>query len=389
MYVIYGYGRPLSLDGLANKNEVKHVVLSSTGHLGDLILFTPCLRIVRNSFPSAEISICIAPKRLDVNMVKNCPYIDSCVEHRYDDMSVHREMVAKLRAKKPELAIALPTSTLDYKFCSQVKAKYRIGRIMIERFMRLFFARFWMTHLIPIGYRPSAKLGVPITHVVPGATLPLKMLGCDCSDLSLELFLDEPSRKYAAEVFAHFGEPDIALHLHQRLFNNGDPNNPIWEYRDLIGLIKQLLNADGAEKKERKILITYGPFEAKIADSFRAALAETTKVCVLDGSQETLAPTEVSDASASILFAGNLPFLRWAAMLEHTKLVITPDTGSVHVAAALHKPVIDIFPVTHYAWNVQSYYPWQTPNTVIKKDTPERTIPKILDSAQKFLNNQH
>jgi lipopolysaccharide heptosyltransferase II len=63
--------------------------------------------------------------------------------------------------------------------------------------------------------------------------------------------------------------------------------------------------------------------------------------------------------------AGRLPLAELAALLERAPLLITNNTGPVHVAAALGTPVVDLYALTN-----PQHTPWLVPCRVLSHDVP-------------------
>jgi heptosyltransferase-2 len=55
----------------------KNILVIKFGAIGDVILIVPSLRLLRNNFPDAHISVLIGPE--SKHILKNCPYIDELI----------------------------------------------------------------------------------------------------------------------------------------------------------------------------------------------------------------------------------------------------------------------------------------------------------------------
>lgn len=64
------------------------------------------------------------------------------------------------------------------------------------------------------------------------------------------------------------------------------------------------------------------------------------------------------------LYAGR-DLLEYAAVLERLRLLVSIDTGAVHVAAARGVPVVDVFPEQNHQHCVHRWRPWRTPHRVV------------------------
>jgi ADP-heptose:LPS heptosyltransferase len=73
--------------------------------------------------------------------------------------------------------------------------------------------------------------------------------------------------------------------------------------------------------------------------------------------EQTAAPTHS--------LAGELDLGSLAALLERAPLVISNNTGTVHVAAAVGTPVVDLYALTN-----PQHMPWLVPHRVLFHDVP-------------------
>ena len=65
--------------------------------------------------------------------------------------------------------------------------------------------------------------------------------------------------------------------------------------------------------------------------------------------------------------SGCLGLGEFACLIEHAGLLVSNNTGPVHIASALGKPVVDIYALTN-----PQHTPWQTPHRVLYHDVPCR-----------------
>src|SRR5215472_18947933 len=83
---------------------------------------------------------------------------------------------------------------------------------------------------------------------------------------------------------------------------------------------------------------------------------------VLDRSQER-------NQKGVFACVGILPFLEFCALIEATDLVITNNTGPMHIAAAVKTPVVALFALTNPP---QQWGPWRVPHRQLYHDVPCR-----------------
>ena len=85
-----------------------------------------------------------------------------------------------------------------------------------------------------------------------------------------------------------------------------------------------------------------------------------------------------------LLLPGQLPVSRWAALVSHCEVVISPDTGSLHLAVALGKPVVALYETRKFVHCSSQWAPWQVPHAVVRRESPNITIPRIVCEVQRL-----
>jgi ADP-heptose:LPS heptosyltransferase len=129
-------------------------------------------------------------------------------------------------------------------------------------------------------------------------------------------------------------------------------------------LIEQILD----EIPDSCVIVTHGPWDADAA----GRLAR-----YLDGNGDTL--------RRRVLMVGDLPFGRWAGVLSLCRVVITRDTGSLHLAAALGRPVVAIYDRGSFHHNAQQWAPWMVAHHSLESGQCGETSAEILRRTQALL----
>jgi lipopolysaccharide heptosyltransferase II len=100
----------------------------------------------------------------------------------------------------------------------------------------------------------------------------------------------------------------------------------------------------------------------------RRAVQDLRYAVVFTGQAAELELTESIRISAGVRshsLVGQLDFAGFAALLARTRLLISNNTGAVHVAAALGTPVVDLYALTN-----PQHTPWRVPHRVLFQDVP-------------------
>ena len=81
--------------------------------------------------------------------------------------------------------------------------------------------------------------------------------------------------------------------------------------------------------------------------------------------------------------AGRTSLPQLAATLQRAKVLVSNDSGPVHLAAALGTPVVALFGTTDPAAGPRRWGPWGAGHTVIWKETMDAiTVAEVLEAVQ-------
>jgi ADP-heptose:LPS heptosyltransferase len=69
--------------------------------------------------------------------------------------------------------------------------------------------------------------------------------------------------------------------------------------------------------------------------------------------------------ASSFSLAGKLDIGAFAALISRAPLLISNNTGPVHMAAALHTPVVELYALTN-----PQHTPWLVPHRTLSHDVP-------------------
>jgi len=257
--------------------------------LGNLLLLTPALRLLKAAFPAARIEVLLADRYGDA--LKHNPCVDEILTAR---------SLGGLRLRGYDLAFdfspqhAFSMSSAVWTALSG--AKRRVG------FDRGDAAKF-LDDLVPVPSRrahETANLAALVRHAAPGVALP--------PDEALRTeYHFAPGEKEAGEkAWSSWGldRESVALFLGARAEKRLDPE---WFFE----LGERLVRSG------RKVALTGGPAERKL----------------LEG----------RTIPAGVVVAPELPLRAFAAAIVHARAVLTADTGPMHLAIALGVPTVQLF----------------------------------------------
>ncbi|MDO5295800.1 MAG: glycosyltransferase family 9 protein [bacterium] len=329
-------------------NSAKNIAVIRTDHIGDLIVSTPFLYNLRQAAPQANITA-ILPRYTE-QVLTHTGLTDHVLAY---DGQPDKDFTRSLRELRADIAICLAPRTIAYKLTRATGAPCRVGYYYSNRPLAAVMCRlFYLTHSIGFNIDRELRAGRPIPHEVEQLGRLAQAMKMPYSDKSLHLTLTNEEQQYAEKLCASWRQPLIVLQLHNNWLSSD------WTVKDLAKLthsIQQIFSSGD-------IAICYGPSENLLSKQLNKELEHDT----------------------CYHFIGDLNFRQWAALFSRAELVLTPDTGAIHLAAGLHKPVIAVYETRTAKLNTQQWAPWQVEHSCIVKDTADKTIAQIISRCRSF-----
>lgn len=330
----------------ADVSRARRILLIRLDTIGDLVLFSPFLRELRNSNPSAQISLVVHPEF--ANLVELCPYVNDILmfDHRYGgrfgklEMHARALLFAKSRLwpKKLDLAL-LPRWGPDF-YHSTFLAYFSGAAARVGFSEKVEPEKRQINH----GFDSLLTWAIDdrrTVHEVEHNLDFLRAIGGSVRDEHLELWLSD-----ADQAFAH-----AALQSHGVLWSDsiiaiapgaGSPKR-IWRMSGFVQLARSLVQESGV-----RILIVGG-----LRDRDRAARLKE----------------EVGAAAVNL--AGKATIRQTAALLQRAALLVSNDSGPMHLAAAVGVPVVEIscHPANgdpNHANSPARFHPWVADYAVVQ-----------------------
>ena len=319
---------------LPRRSEAKtgrRVLVRGTNWLGDAVMTTPALLRLREKFPQAHITL-LTPEKLR-DLWTNHPAVNETIAFTSDEdvFSVGRE----LRAGNFDLALVLPNSP---------RSALEVWLARIPR--RIGYARPWRNFFL--------------TNAVPARAEAVKMRKRSVSEIR---------RLVAADVSRRTGHND-------RAFTSAATAHQIYEYLHLVAAVganpeplppQLVVTPDEIEAVKKKFGLNeikrplfglnpgaeYGPAKRWPMGKFIAAAREiqnrTNCTWLTFGNQaDAILAHDIESAipsppSAIWNLTGRTSVRELMALLKICRVLLTNDTGPMHVAAALGTPVVVLF----------------------------------------------
>ena len=282
--------------------RIARILLVSCTALGDTLMSTPAIRSIRMAYPGARISLLLHPSYLE--LFRDLPGVDEIIPYRggwrgfiATAMALRRrgyDLACILHGNEPQ---ATPLAYLSgARFIFKLPNDSRFG--------------FLLSNPPDVPAEPQAR------HVIDKRLAIARLAGGLPTDHRMELPLSAASGA-AARAWLRGEGVDIER---QRLIGfqiGASEAHRCWPMDRFAGLARRILAADG----DLRIVLTGSPPERKAcAELFR----------------------QISD-SRVLIAAGMLPLAVVAALVKQFTVLVTGDTGPMHIAIAVGTPVIALF----------------------------------------------
>jgi len=265
--------------------------------IGDIVLTTPLIRCLKKQVPDAEVHF--LTKKSFTNIVESNPYIDKIITLGND----WNTMIDALKTEQYDYIIDLHHNlrTLRIKRTLKVKS-FSFDKLNIQK---------WLLTALKINVLPKL-------HIVDRNLSTLSSFGVLNDDKGLDYFIPDKDKVKDKDIPAshHFGYIGIVI-------------GAALETKKLpVHRLKELCS-----KINYPIILLGGPEDKANGD----VIAATDDIKIYNS-------------------CGKFNLNESADLVRRSKLIITHDTGLMHIAAALKKPIVSIWGNTVPDFGMTAYY---------------------------------
>ncbi len=296
--------------------DYRRILVIRLSSLGDIILTTPVLRLLRESFPAARIDFALKTEFQDVLRVHPC--VDRLLP--VDTREPLRHTMRALRETRYDLVLDLHRTLRSFWLYHGSRARRRLA-YRKHTVRRAFFVYCKWNTLSGTASVPE-RYALPLRRLGVTAPLPQTEMHVDAeSGLAIEQFLADVGFKAVPHCF-------IAVAPGSR-----------WKTKQWPVARFAAAAQDLAARHEATIVMLGDRHDRGLVREFRQQVA----VPVIDA-------------------VGQLPLMPTAALLQQCRLLLCNDSGLMHMATALGVPVVAVFGPTVRALG---FYPFQAMAQVV------------------------
>lgn len=286
--------------------------------IGDIVLTSPVARCLKNQFPEAEIHY--LTKKRNADLLQANPYIDK-IQFLEDSLS---KTIGELKAENYDYIIDLHNNLRSLRVKIGLKVKsFSFNKLNIQKLLLTMFKIDTM----------------PKCHIVDRNLATLSTFGVSDDRKGLDHFISIEDEFSINELPENFRNGYVAIVL---AGTYATKRMPVEKYRSLISNTKF------------SFVLLGGKSERQLAD--RVMEWNTGNV---------------------VNFTGKLRINQSASLVKNARLVISNDTGLMHIAAAYHKKILSVWGNTAPELGMSPYMPGEGSEILEVKGLPCRPCSKL------------
>ena len=306
---------------------MKILILALSG-IGDALMFTPALKLLRQSLPSAQIDALVMFKS-SKEILQNNPNLNSVIYFDFlKEGSLNSlNFVLDLRKKYDAAINVYPSNRKEYNIINfLIGAKKRAG---IE-YLRMNKQNFgWLNNITVLENDETHNVQTNIKLIE-------KLLDKKFNEEpAMDIYLSDEDEKFAVDFLEEnkIQKNDYVIGFHPGCATLKNHIKRRWEPEKFAGLGKKLIKG-----KNAKIFLFGGPEEEELKSSINSMIdSENSYVIKTDN------------------------FLQSIAVMKRCNVFVTNDSALMHIASALGLKVVAIIGPT----NKHYIHPWKTEHRIV------------------------
>ena len=297
-------------------NPKSKILIIRFSSIGDVVLTTPIVRCVKKQIPASEIHFLCKPEY--ENLVETNPYIQTI--HLFDKENPY--FWKKLQTENFDYIVDLQNNHRSRKLCRKLKVpSAHFPKLNIQKWLlvNLKINKLPNIHVVDRYFLATQLLPVPVKN--------------DCQ--GLDFFIDD--KDYEKINTYHIPHPFVAISMGSQHKTKQLP----------LSLLVEI-----CKKINQHIVLLGGEKDIEPANYICSQVGKnSTNLC------------------------GKLSLRESAACMKLSEILLTGDTGLMHIAAALNKPIVSVWGNTVPAFGMYPYMPQHPENYHIIENATLRCRP--------------
>ena len=285
-------------------------------NIGDMLVFVPALRFLRQALPDVNITL-LCKHQGGIEIIKNCPYYDDMIVVKNRSLKEKIRLISEFRKRKLDAFIISPQDLGRCPWGFMGGAKKIVG------FPQVLYRGKWKGEKLPFLLSGKAQWDVEASETEN--CIDLVQYALTCMGITKE-FTPSLEAEYSwflpetpAEVLEKFNVD--CSYLTVAPFSKQENKN--WPFDKISAFLKELQS-----KTKSKIVLIGGKDDAEKCSQLVGAIG--------------------SECSS---LAGELSLDQSAWLISKSKLFFGPDSGPAHLATAVKTPAVVIYgPADYKRW---------------------------------------
>ena len=337
------------------------ICISRIDKMGDMILTLPVIKSIKVQNPNSEIHVIASTH--NVKVLKNINYIDKVLLIKSNTNSFIKEIV-QLREINYDFFINFSPNIKSFILCFFSKSKKKATLILLSRYNNNFFSK--------LVIRIFTKIFCHIQYVVNRIERINKNQELHQTRMMFNL-IEKCKIKYNHNVSIDIDLPlkkiifnqkkIIVIHLSSKWINSFYSEN---NFIELISSLnnenyKVILTTDHTTQIKFKKIYNY--YKKITNTEFGKLINEIDNYSSEKASTQLINETFTNNKSKqnNVIILDNLDYNSWIRVIYSSSVVITPECGCTHIAAACRIPVNIIYDPNNYPEAIhKEYAPWKS-----------------------------
>ncbi|MBF0539780.1 MAG: glycosyltransferase family 9 protein [Nitrospirae bacterium] len=289
-----------------NKEDVKSIIVISSTAIGDTLMSTPAIKAVRVSYPTAHITALFSVRNMA--LFANNPDVDTVIPY-YGGYKHFLRTIKALRRQKADVALILHGNEPQATPLAYLSGARFIVKLPSSPQYDFLLSNVSNNHDITQHQHHSIDVRLKVASLI----------GCTYNDRHMRLYVDDNDVLFIKQYLRRLGIGQESVLIG---FQTGAVNkHKIWPSSHFIALGRSLIQDD----PNIRIVLT-------------GSKKEQPRCRFIAG--------EIGQRAIST--AGEITLPQLAALVKELHLLLTNDTGTMHIAIALNTKTVSLFCPTFY-----------------------------------------
>lgn len=296
----------------------KKILIVRFSSIGDIVLTSPVIRCVKQQIPGVQVHF--VTKAVFKDTLVHNPYLTKIHTFQKDV----KEIYSELKSENFDVLIDLHKNLRSTRLKTYLGVKsYSFDKLNLQKFLAV---------------RLKMKSALPDKHIVDRYLETVAPLGVKPDGNGLDYFLSPKDGVDVKGLYLKNGEAFTAIVAGGSYFTKQIPLNKLAE------ICKQI---------KSPVILLGGATDRQVGDELKKQFPGVINLC------------------------GALPLNQSASVIQQASLVVSSDTGLMHVAAAFNKPIISLWGNTIPEFGMSPYLPNPKNQILEVKSLPCRPCSKL------------